>query len=165
MPDRSADFVPIARLLSPPAAAPETAQARQVDEIDAARPSPERDDPSRAALRDVRIFRAALADAFEAELSDLSRDVAIAILARELELAPVDVRAIARRALDRAASHEVLTIRVHPSELNLFEDCELPAAGDSSLRRGDVAIDVRSGTIDATLGARLSEWLGAREMP
>jgi hypothetical protein len=165
MSDRNADFVPIARLLSPTEAAQETTPAPQVDEIDTARPAHERDDPSRAALRDVRIFRAALADALESELSDLSRDVAIAILARELELAPVDVRAIARRALERAASHEVLSIRVHPSELNVLEDCELPASGDPALRRGDVAIDVRSGTIDATLGARLSEWLGAREMP
>ena len=108
MPDRSADFVPIARLLSPPAAAPETAQARQVDEIDAARPSPERDDPSRAALRDVRIFRAALADAFEAELSDLSRDVAIAILARELELETERREVVSERVVELARDAEAL---------------------------------------------------------
>jgi len=165
MPDRDAEFVPIARLLQPPPAASPSVAPPPAVEARAARPIRDCDDPSPAALREVRIFRAALADALEAQLSNLSRDVAIAVLARELELAPVDVRAIARRAIERAAPQEAISIRVHPSELSLLEDDGLPAAGDATLRRGDVAVDVRSGTIDATLGARLSEWLCGRETP
>ncbi len=122
------------------------------DEPPAARVEP---CPCAGALSEVRRFHAALADALDLALEGLLRDLACDVLARELSLAPADVAAIAARALARYANDSPLRIRVHPEELFRLDGFEVPVVADSELRRGDVAIDVRCGTIDAGLGARL----------
>lgn len=120
-------------------------------------PSP-RDD----ALADARRFRAALAEALDAALTELLRDVSCEVLGRELQLAPADVSAIACDALKRYDADVPLRLRAHPDDAPRLEALELPIILDAALRRGDVTIELRSGTIDASLGARL-EALLARE--
>ena len=111
------------------------------------------------ALSAVRRFRAALADAFVAEIQTLLRDIAASVLARELELAPADVAAIVENVRARCADEAPLRIRVHPGDAASVCLDGVPVVVDGRLRRGDVEIDLRSGTIDATLGARLQNVL------
>ena len=106
-------------------------------------------------LAAVRRYHAALSDALDAALDALLRDVARDVLGRELTLAPVDVAAIATKALKRYQSEGPLRLRVHPDDVAALSGATLNVVADAGLRRGDVAIDLRAGTIDATLGARL----------
>jgi len=110
-----------------------------------------------AALHEARYFRAALADALDAARADLVRDIACEVLARELELRDVDISAIVARACERYSSVP-LAVRVHPHDAPSVRG-HYPVIEDSSLRRGDVVIEVQSGTIDARLGARLESLL------
>lgn len=107
------------------------------------------------ALAAVRRFHAAIADAVDAAVDDLLRDIACDVLARELALAPADLAAIVAAALERFAADSPLSLRAHPDDIAALDGFEFAAIADPNLRRGDVAIDVRSGTIDAGLGARL----------
>ena len=120
--------------------------------------------PNRAeALRAARRFRAALDDALEAGLEELLERIARDVLARELLLAPADVRAIVEAARKRIQDESVLAIRVHPSDLDALDGIELDVLADRGLERGDVRVQVRSGTIDLTLAARLDAALSAFE--
>jgi len=114
------------------------------------------------ALAEVRRFRAALADALDAQLSQLVCDVACEVLGRDLQLAAADVAAIARDALERFAADVPLRLRAHPHDAGSLASLELPVVADAALRRGDLAIELRSGTIDASLGARLEALLASR---
>ena len=114
------------------------------------------------AVAQARRFCAALSDAVAMALDDLLRDIACDLLARELMLAPADVAAIARHALQRYAGDKLLKLRVHPEELSTVETLGVPAAADPQLHRGDVALDLRSGSIDASLRVRLESLLAQR---
>jgi flagellar biosynthesis/type III secretory pathway protein FliH len=114
------------------------------------------------AVAQARRFSAALSDAVAAALDDVLRDIACDVLARELMLAPADIAAIARHALERYAGDTPLKLRVHPDDLSTVESLEVPAAVDPQLRRGDVTLDLRSGSIDASLHARLESLLSQR---
>jgi flagellar biosynthesis/type III secretory pathway protein FliH len=103
----------------------------------------------------ARRFNAALCDALAFSLERLVRDIACEVLARELELAPCDVATIAARALDRYAGEGVVRVRVHPGDVPVCATLDVPVVADRSLRPGDVVFDVRCGSIDASLGARL----------
>lgn len=111
------------------------------------------------ASADVRRFRAAVRDAVDVAVRDVLRDVVAEVLARELELASVNVDAIVARACARYASEEVVRVRVHPDEAERIESTNVDVVADAGLRRGDVLLEVRSGTIDVTLGARLADVL------
>jgi flagellar biosynthesis/type III secretory pathway protein FliH len=112
------------------------------------------------AAAEARRFRAALADALALSLERLVRDVACDVLARELLLAPLDVAAIAARALERYLDEGPLQLRVHPDDCDACASLDLRVVGDERLRSGDVVLDVRCGSIDASLGARLETVLG-----
>jgi flagellar biosynthesis/type III secretory pathway protein FliH len=107
------------------------------------------------ALRAARIFRAALSEALDVALRDLLVRIGRDVLARELQLAPADVGAIVRAARGRSRDGEVLAVRVHPAELDALASCEIATVPDASLARGDVVLELRSGTIDVSLPARL----------
>ena len=111
--------------------------------------------PCAGALAAVRRFHAALADALDFALDGLLRDIACDVLARELALEPADVSAIASRALQRFANDSPLRVRAHPDEIGCLTDSGVPVVADGAMRRGDLAIDLRSGSVDASLGARL----------
>ena len=160
MPD---GFVPLDALLAPPPREPRddsggtpAPQRPALEGVPATLPEPDE------ALAAFRRFHAALADALDAALHDLLREIACDVLARELALQPADVAAIAANVLERFAAEEPLRIRVHPGDLRLLPPLTVATLADPGLRRGDVIVEVRSGTIDATLGARLEAVLARR---
>ena len=143
------EFVPLDAYLQ----APE--RAREVLAV----PEPPQPELVREALHEARRFRAALADALDAARDRLVRDLASDVLARELACAPADVERIAQRTLARYADDEPLHVRVHPDEVALLAGFDLPVVADARLRRGDVTLTLRYGTIDASLGVRLAQVL------
>jgi flagellar biosynthesis/type III secretory pathway protein FliH len=110
----------------------------------------------REAISEVRRFRAALADALDLALERVLHDIAASVLARELELAPVDIARIVEQTLRRHADEQPVTLRVHPAEVELAVAAGLPVQPDERLRRGDMTIVLRSGTIDLSLGTRVT---------
>jgi hypothetical protein len=106
-------------------------------------------------LAAARRFRAALADALALSLERLLRDIARDVLARELALAPCDVAAIAARALRRYLDEEPLRLRVHPDDVRACVALDVGIVADQSLRVGDAVLEVRCGSIDASMEARL----------
>ena len=147
-------FTALVAFLRPPAPPPEgTVAAGDLPERSNAA------DDVQELCSQIRRFRAALDDALEMRLEELLADIAAGVLARELELAPCAIRAIVDRGRSRMEEACPLRVRVHPSEVASFPDYDLPVAGDPSLRRGDAQIDLRAGTIDASLGVRLENVL------
>lgn len=108
------------------------------------------------AAREARLFRARLADAFDDAVVRLVRELAVDVLARELRLAPCDISAIARRALERAP---VVRLRVAPEDAG--NDYGLPIVVDPELRAGDAVFELAGGAFDARLGIRLATVLDA----
>lgn len=113
------------------------------------------------ALGDLRRFRAAVSDAVDVAVETVLGDIAADVLARELELAPANLEAIVARACARHAGEGIVCVRVHPDEAAQLRDAGVDVIGDSAVRRGDVLLCVRSGTIDVSLGARLAGVLDA----
>lgn len=153
-------FVPLAEFLGPIASDAAIDRAPPPEPIAITPPastSGELDETLRAARR----FHAALADALEAAVANLVPIVVRDVLARELRLAPADLRAIAVAALDRFESENVLAIRVHPSDVAALDDMEFEKIADRALDPGDLILHLRSGTINLTLAARLEALLRA----
>jgi flagellar biosynthesis/type III secretory pathway protein FliH len=107
------------------------------------------------ALAAARRFHAALADALDAALDALVRKIAREVLGRDLALAPVDIAAIASSVLYRYAAESPVCLRAHPDQINQLAGLGLGVVADPKLGRGDIIVELRSGTIDARLAARL----------
>jgi len=114
---------------------------------------------TRDALGEIRRFHAAVRDAVDAAVNTLLCDIAADVLARELELAPANIEAILSRACARYAREEIVRVRVHPDEATQVSYTGVAVIADSDVRRGDVMLEVCSGTIDVSLGARLAHVL------
>jgi len=110
------------------------------------------------ALRDVRLFRANVADALENAVEVLTVGIAADVVARELQIAPAEIDAIVRRTLEEYWGSEPLRVRLHPEDAK-DALCDLPIVEDASLLRGDAVIELREGVLEATLGARLDSVL------
>lgn len=106
-------------------------------------------------MREIRLFHARIIEAAEAAVERVVSDVAADVLARELLLEPADIEAIVDRGLKRFAAEEPLRVRVHADDAPRL-NCSVPAIADERLRAGDAVIELRGGSIDATLGVRLS---------
>jgi hypothetical protein len=106
------------------------------------------------ALRDARLFRAALADAFEARLVKLVGAFAEDVLGRELRLEGIDLAAIARRIIGERRSEEPVRLRVAPADALIA--CDIPIVADARLQPGDAILECASGAIDARLHVRLA---------
>ncbi len=129
---------------------PDTVQeSRQVPEL-------------RAALSDVKRFHAGLCDAFEAAREELLRDLAVDVLARELACAPAEIERIAARVLERFADDEPLRVLAHADDAPALAGLGLPIVVDARRRRGDLQVVLRHGSIDVSLGVRLSQLLEAK---
>ncbi len=148
----SDEFVPLERLLAPLREPSRCSRSRR----------------ARSCLRHAcevevfaaaRRFRAALADAVDVALQRLLPEIAGEVLGRELALREADVAAIVTGALDRCAHERPVSLRVHPSDLERLRHVEMPKDGDSSLDPGDVILELRSGTIDLRMRARLQALL------
>jgi flagellar biosynthesis/type III secretory pathway protein FliH len=107
-------------------------------------------------IAQARRFYAALADALDASMEELRRDLASEVLARELVLQPCDMRAIATRLVERYAQDGPVTLLANAEDARDLGACAIPVRTDPSLRRGDCTLVVRYGTIDASLGVRLA---------
>lgn len=117
--------------------------------------------PAHEALSELRRFQAAVRDAVDVSVRSLLRDVAADVLARELSLAPANLQAIVARACERHAAQGVVRVRVHPDEAASVAELAVEIVADARLRRGDVLLEVLSGTIDVSLGSRLADVLDA----
>lgn len=114
-----------------------------------------------AGLREVRLFRACLADALDALRESLLRDLAATVLARELQIAPAEIESIAAQALERLVEDEPVRLLACSADLPALAAIPLPVRADARLRRGDLLVEVRFGTIDVSLGVRLAQVLEA----
>jgi flagellar biosynthesis/type III secretory pathway protein FliH len=157
---RAADgaFVSLADLLRPEPGRENVAPA--VVTLPVAMPAPLPDAAELA--REVRVFRARLADAFDAACDALLREFAYAVLGRELILAPVDIAAIAARVLAEHPGAQPLRLRVAPGDVPTLARAAgalPPIAGDTELAPGDAVLEFAGGSIDARLGIRLAALL------
>jgi len=161
-----AEFVSLADLLRPPApvapAAEVTVDASAPDAV-ATQTAPRQEPPSApssaelaAVLRDARLFRARLADAFDEARQGLLRELATGVLARELRLAPCDLDALVRRVRTELP---VVRVRVAPADAQAIR-C-VPVVVDAALASGDAIVELAGGPLDARLGVRLSVVLEA----
>jgi flagellar biosynthesis/type III secretory pathway protein FliH len=113
-----------------------------------------------AVLRDVRFFRAHLMDAYDAARATLVRDLAYAVLGRELVLAPADVATLAARIVAEHPATQPLRVRVAPADAAVR--CgDLPVVVDPALAAGDAVVEFAGGSVDARLGVRLASVLAA----
>jgi flagellar biosynthesis/type III secretory pathway protein FliH len=87
-------------------------------------------------------------------LAALVRELACAVLARELALAPCDLAALARRVLAEAP---VVRLRVAPEDGVVA--CGVPTLVDPTLGAGDAVFELHGGELDARLGVRLADVL------
>jgi flagellar biosynthesis/type III secretory pathway protein FliH len=109
-------------------------------------------------MREVRLFRARLADALAAATPQLLRQLAYAVVGRELCLAPADVAALAARIVAEHPAAEPVAIR---HALGERVDVGVPAVADPALAPGDLVLVFTAGEVDARLGIRLAAALEA----
>ncbi|HTD37928.1 MAG TPA: FliH/SctL family protein [Candidatus Limnocylindrales bacterium] len=109
-----------------------------------------------AALRDARLFRARLADAFDEAVARLVRELAANVVMRELRLAPCDIAALVAQVRERAP---VVRVRVAAGDVARVRG--VPVVADDELAPGDAIAEVAGGALDARLGVRLAAVLEA----
>jgi flagellar biosynthesis/type III secretory pathway protein FliH len=107
----------------------------------------------------MRCFRAALADALEAAAQRLLPAIAHDVVGRELRIEPADLGAVVAEAVERFGREQVLVIRARSDEIGAMEWLGVELAADDRLPRGDAEIELRSGTIDMRLHARVEALL------
>jgi flagellar biosynthesis/type III secretory pathway protein FliH len=128
--------------------------------VTAASPEPPRiDDGFDALMRDVRLFRAHLIEALEDATASVVREIAASVLARELALAPADLERIVDSTLAEYLADEPLAIRVNPAEASKLTERGIPIVADETLRPGDAVLQLRSGSVNRSLGVRLERVL------
>lgn len=113
-----------------------------------------------AAVRDLRLFNAHVCESVEAAVEVLLNDIAATVLARELQIAPADIGAIVMQVLHRYAHEQPLRVRVSPSDAPRVTS-GIPVVADETLREGDAILELRDGSVDASLGVRLESVLQA----
>ncbi len=143
-------------LQAPPSAAPVEEPDLRMEHAGIGEESEARMD----ALRELRVFRARIVEGVNDAVETVLADIAAEVLARELQSAPADIQRIVDRALQRYLAEEPLCVRVHRDE-KFGLSCGVPVVSDDRLRTGDVVIELRSGYVEATLGARLADVLAA----
>ena len=110
--------------------------------------------------QELALVRLAALEAFERASADLMARLADDVLGRELALAPVDLAAIAARALARFAEYEPVALAVAPDDVAAF-DSPLPVRADASLDAGDLTIEVADGAFETRFTLRVRETVTA----
>jgi len=161
----SEGFVPLARFLRPPPPEPVVLSLPQGPAAGATFAPCSHSEESFiqfvATFGAIRRFRAAVADALDVAVQQLLAEVAENVLARELTVAGADVAAIVAKTRERFSSERVLRVRVHPRDRTALDSLEIDSVLDETLVPGDVIAELRSGTIDLRLRARLDSALAA----
>jgi len=158
----AAEFVALADVLRTPAGAQlahTEAPARRLRRVGTLRPAadvPPSASEVREAVREARLFQARLADAFDATLARLLRDLATDVLARELRLGPCDLAALVARVLAGAPA-----VRLRVAEADADVAAALPVVVDAALAAGDAIVELAGGALDLRLGVRLANVLEA----
>ncbi len=163
----AAEFVALADLLRAPAARDVAAEVHVMAAAPCAAVAHDDDgacepfDDARAAgvvaaVRDARLFRARLADAFDDAAARLLRELAAEVLARELRLAPCDLSEVVRRIAERAP-----VVRVRVAACDAVTLAGVPVVADAALGGGDAVVELAGGALDARLGVRLATVLEA----
>jgi flagellar biosynthesis/type III secretory pathway protein FliH len=156
------DFVPLALILRPLPAEESPVVSPEADSVALAQITPgELFMEHTETLSAVRRFRAALDDALAFTVRRLTAEIAENVLARELALSAADVASIVAKARERFAGERVLAVRVHPCHGGALLHLEVEKIFDETLSPGDVAVELRSGTIDLRLRTRLETALDA----
>ncbi len=124
-----------------------------------------------AVANEARQLRNALLRNSEAEIVELSIDVARAVIGDALALDPRAVRATVERALGRASTMNIVRIRVHPDDVSqvvafLAESGASASASwdvtpDGAIGVAGCVIDVEGGEIDARLDVQFDIVAGA----
>lgn len=102
------------------------------------------------------MLRLEVMEAFERKARRLVDDLAHDVLARELALAPVDVRALVDRALTAFAEHEPIALAVASSDVERVRT-SLPVRADSGLDAGDLIVYVRDGAFESSFAFRRAD--------
>jgi len=97
----------------------------------------------------------AAAEALERRAASLLEGLAREVLARELQLAPVDLRALVAEALAAFHDDKPFAFVLSAEEADRFEGA-VPVRADPSLRSGDLIVEVRDGAFESHLHFRLS---------
>ena len=122
----------------------------------------------RELIESVRAQRSAVIAAAEPELARLAMAIAERIVHTELQTNQNVIVENVRQALTRLVSHEVVTLRVNPVDLDTIRHRrdEIIAAGDvehlrivedQRVDRGGVIVETDAGTIDSKISTQLRE--------
>lgn len=158
------DFVPLTAFLRPPRLCdvPFASDLEDAAAGDAMQPADVQTEAGyEQTIGACRRFQAGLADAIDAGVVRLLAEVAENVLARELMLRSADLASIVAKAQERLLDERIVAVRVHPSDRDALSELQLEKVGDTSLRPGDIVLELRSGTIDLRLRARVEAALGA----
>jgi flagellar assembly protein FliH len=101
----------------------------------------------------------------EADVVQLSVEIARRILHRELSMDASALEALIRAALEKLGSQEVYRVRVHPDQEKLMRAClqrtgrhgEIEVAIDPSQARGGAVFEIGRGSLDASVETQLRE--------
>jgi flagellar biosynthesis/type III secretory pathway protein FliH len=145
-------FVPLATILRPPRAPVEQPAVAPVTVF-------ADEDALEKMASEVRSFRARLAEAFDATLRAMLRDMACNVLARELACSPANLAALAAEVLAVARDEMPVCVRASGDDCEQLESLDLPVIADPALRSGDLIVELRDGELDLRLGVRLDALL------
>jgi hypothetical protein len=106
--------------------------------------------------QELALMRIAALESFERASSELLGRLARDVLARELALAPVDLCALAARALAAFADHEPIALVVAPSDVAGFATT-LPVRADTTLEPGDLIVEIRDGAFESRFALRVAD--------
>lgn len=122
----------------------------------------------RELIESVRAQRSAVIAAAEPELARLAMAIAERVVHSELQTNQNVIIENVREALTRLVSHEVVTLRVNPIDLDMIRQHrdEIIASGDvehlrivedQRVDRGGVVVETDAGTIDSKISTQLRE--------
>ena len=113
-------------------------------------------------VHELALMRLAAMEAFEGLAHRALRLLASDVLFRELALAPADVEALAKRAVERFAEHAPVAIAISAADAERVR-LPLPVRVDPALCAGDLVVDVCDGAFESHFSFRLEDALRRAE--
>ncbi len=109
-------------------------------------------------------LRAKAAELVESEAESLLQMIASQVLVRELELAPVDMKALVERVQGEWTSAHPLRFRVAQADVKRLGSLGAALEADPALQPGDLQVELGDGLLDLRLGTRLAAVLDAHRI-